>query len=88
MNCTVTDRGTSAGGVSCFQIHGELYHLQGPLDTAVGQAPRYAQLYFYDPVYATEARLRANTELDGTILRRLLDILDIVLAERSTPAGD
>ena len=75
LNCTTTDRGAS-GGVNCFQIHGELYHLQGPLDTTAGQAPRYAQLYFYDPVYATNARLQANTELDGTILRRLLDMLN------------
>ena len=74
MNCTATDRGAS-GGVNYFQIHGELYHLQGPLDTAAGQAPRYAQLYFYDPAYATDARLRANTELDGAVLRGLLDML-------------
>ena len=73
-NCTVTDRG-APGGVNCFQIHGELYHLQGPLDAAASQAPRYAQLYFYDPAYATEARLRANTQLDGAILRGLLDML-------------
>ena len=31
LNCTVTDRGASAAGPNCFQIHGELYHLQGPL---------------------------------------------------------
>ena len=78
LNCTVTNRGASGGGVNCFQIHGELYHLQGPLDTTAGQAPRYAQLYFYDPVYATNTRLRANTELDAIILRRLLDMLDDV----------
>ena len=76
MNCTTTDRGVS-NGVNCFQIHGELYHLQGPLDAAAGQAPRYAQLYFYDPAYATEARQRANTQLDGSILRDLLDMLDV-----------
>ena len=74
LNYTTTDRGAS-GGVNCFQIHGELYHLQGPLDTATGQSPRYAQLYFYDPAYATDTHLRANTELDGTILRGLLDML-------------
>jgi len=74
LNYTATDRGAS-NGVNCFQIHGELYHLQGPLDAAAGQAPRYAQLYFYDPAYATDVRLRANTGLDGTVLRRLLDML-------------
>ena len=31
LNCNVTDRGVRAG-VNCFQVHGELYHLQGPLD--------------------------------------------------------
>jgi hypothetical protein len=75
LNCTVTDRTAGSGGVNCFQIHGELYHLQGPLDAAAGEAPRYAQLYFYDPAYATDARLRANTKLDGVTLQRLLDML-------------
>ena len=74
LNCNVTDRGVRAG-VNCFQIHGELYHLQGPLDPPAGEAPRYAQLYFYDPAYATEARLRANTQLDGALLQGLLDML-------------
>ena len=75
MNCTVTDRGASSG-ISCFQIHGELYHLQGPLDAADNQAPRYAQLYFYDPAYATDTRLRTNSQLDRSLLRDLLDMLD------------
>ncbi|RMZ76301.1 hypothetical protein DV736_g6706, partial [Chaetothyriales sp. CBS 134916] len=74
LNCTVSDRG-ALGGVNCFQIHRELYHLQGPLDTTSGRAPRYAQLYFYDPVYATNTRQRANPELDRDILRHLLDML-------------
>ena len=75
LNYSVTEHGADPGGVNCFQIHGELYHLQGPLEAPTGEAPRYAQLYFYDPVYATDTRRQANTQLDSTILRRHLDML-------------
>ena len=51
------------------------YHLQGPLEAPANVAPRYAQLYFYDPSYATDTRLQANTQLDATVLRRLTDML-------------
>jgi hypothetical protein len=34
LNCTVTDRTAGSGSVNYFQIHGELYHLQDPLDAA------------------------------------------------------
>ena len=80
VNCTVTDRGVARGGPNCFQIHGELYHLQGPLEPPTDVAPRYAQLYFYDPSYATDVRLRArpDTQLDATILRCLTAMLSEV----------
>ena len=35
-------------GPVCFQNHGELYHLQGPLDP-VDDSPRFAQLFFTIP---------------------------------------
>ena len=77
INCTVTDRGVARGGPNCFQIYGELYHLQGPLEPPADVAPRYAQLYFYDPSYAKDVRLRAhpNTQLDATILQYLTNML-------------
>lgn len=43
-------------GITSFQIHGELYHLQGPLTVYSGQDPKYAQLYVYDPDYASVVR--------------------------------
>ena len=61
-------------GPVCFQIHGELYHLQGPLDP-VDDSPRFAQLFFYDPNEATAIRTRQNTELDPDIVRRLTEML-------------
>jgi len=61
--------------VQVFQIHGELYHLHGPLETAPGAAPRYAQLYFYDPAYAAAARSRTNPQLDLVILQGLTEML-------------
>ncbi|RPB14054.1 hypothetical protein P167DRAFT_473792, partial [Morchella conica CCBAS932] len=38
-------------GVTCFQIHGELYPLQGPLTAAANDTPTFAQLYFYNKLY-------------------------------------
>ena len=58
----------------CFQIHGELYHLQGPLDP-VDDSPRFAQLFFYDPDETTAIRIRQHTELDPDIVRRLTEML-------------
>ena len=58
----------------CFQIHGELYHLQGPLDP-VDDSPCFAQLFFYDLAEATAIRTRQHAELDPDIVRRLTDML-------------
>jgi hypothetical protein len=44
-------------GLYCFQIHGELFHYQGPLEPGLQQVPAFAQLFFYDPDYATDLRL-------------------------------
>jgi len=38
-------------------------------------APRYAQLYFYDPAYAAAARSRTNLQLDLVILQGLTEML-------------
>jgi PIF1-like helicase/Helitron helicase-like domain at N-terminus/Helicase len=45
-----------------FQLQGAIYHLQGPLSTALGIRPSYAQLFFLDPVEATQIRLNHNNE--------------------------
>lgn len=62
-------------GLHCFQIHGELYHYQGPLIPGSQETPAFAQLFFYDPDYATDLRARSRPGLDRTILRDLHEML-------------
>ena len=64
------------GGIQCFQIHGELFHLQGPLQGEDHTSAQFAQLYFYDPGLATTLRVARNPEtLQEPILQRLTDEL-------------
>jgi hypothetical protein len=63
------------GGIQCFQIHRELFHLQGPLWTETGLTPAFAQLFFYDPEYATDIRIDRYPTLDRSILTELLAML-------------
>jgi hypothetical protein len=53
----------SRGGLNIFQIHGALCHRQGPLIPYEGSEPLYAQLYIYDPSYATQRRSERNENL-------------------------
>jgi hypothetical protein len=62
-------------GVHCFQIHGELFHYQGPLELGSQQVPAFAQLFFYDPEYATDLRLQYRPSLDREILYGLHEML-------------
>jgi hypothetical protein len=62
-------------GLHCFQIHGELFHYQGPLEHGSQETPTFAQLFFYDPDFATGIRLQYRPQLDRTILRGLHDML-------------
>jgi len=39
INCTATDCGATLAGINCFQIHGKLYHLTGPIKAPSGAAP-------------------------------------------------
>ena len=58
-------------GIQCFQIHGELYHLQGPLQTALHGIPQFAQLFLYDPQYAANIRFASHPDLDVGILEQI-----------------
>ena len=62
-------------GLHCFQIHGDLFHYQGPLEHGSQETPTFAQLFFYDPDFATGIRLQYRPQLDRTILRGLHDML-------------
>ncbi|RPA99496.1 hypothetical protein L873DRAFT_1738466, partial [Choiromyces venosus 120613-1] len=58
-------------GVQCFQIHGELYHLQGPLEPALHNAPQFAQLFLYDLQYAANIRFTSHPNLEPQLLEQL-----------------
>ncbi len=75
INYKSDNRQQQFGELNSFQIHGEFYHLQGPLQPANNHQPQYAQLFFYDPAYATEACQRRNLELDDGLLQQLLSML-------------
>ena len=62
-------------GIRCFQIHGTLYHLQGPLQHHHNSVPVFAQLYFYNPAYTAQARHIAHPILDYNVLQNLTIIL-------------
>ena len=67
--------GSAVQGVQTFQIHGELFHLQGPLTPLAESQPLFAQVYFYDPraIAANLSRQRPqiNEELLTAILQEL-----------------
>jgi len=54
-----------------FQIHGALYHRQGPLVPGDGRDALYSQIYLYDPEFAAQARSRHAQELDADIISSL-----------------
>ncbi|KAF2195901.1 hypothetical protein K469DRAFT_682136 [Zopfia rhizophila CBS 207.26] len=57
------------------QIYSTLYHVQEPLEPKPGTALRYAQLYFYDPQYATATHIQANPYLNPQLLQELTVML-------------
>ena len=66
------------GGIQCFQIHGELFHLQGPLQDVDPISAQFAQLYFYDPEVATNIwSNRYNQILQSSVLQRITEELII-----------
>jgi hypothetical protein len=54
-----------------YQIHGMLWHSNGPLEPAPGEDPKYAQLYIYDPDDATRFRSARNPSLMSSTLAAL-----------------
>ncbi|PHZ12924.1 uncharacterized protein RHIMIDRAFT_251027 [Rhizopus microsporus ATCC 52813] len=71
-----TNNENNKGGLHAFQIHGEIYHFQGPLLPANdGSSPSSAQLYIYDPLYAPERRSERDDNLDSEIIRELSAML-------------
>jgi hypothetical protein len=69
----------TTGGVQSFQIHGQLCHLHGPLESNNNATPRYAQVWFYDQQMATDSRMAlansSRSPVDGRILTMLTEML-------------
>jgi len=51
------------GYAPSFQIHGELYHLHGPLEPDDGVTPKFAQVWIHDPEYGNDVRCGRDSKL-------------------------
>jgi len=61
-----------------FQIHGALYHRQGPLVPAGEQGDaRFSQVYLYDPADAARVRAGLAGELDPNLILSLTQMLQV-----------
>lgn len=76
LKCT-PDLRLPARDIQNFQIHGELYHMQRHINAELhdNDSPHYAQLYLYDPKFATEQRISRNPQLYPDLLRQLTEVL-------------
>ena len=69
------------GRLQCFQIHGALYHMTGPLEHPGNCKPQFAQLFLYDPQEAvtqlqiSEGGILLPSELKVSLLQQLLALL-------------
>ena len=70
--------GTTGQGLQLFQIHGAIYHQQGPLVPPGGRDALFSQIYLYDPVEAAQARYAKAPTLDVTIIESLTRMLQQV----------
>lgn len=78
MECVADIRVAGQRGPNSFQVHGEVYHTQGPLEPNSSQEAQYAQLFFYDPAYAADLRHQRNPTLDRAVMGDLTQMLEDV----------
>ena len=57
--------GVIGEGFQLFQIHGAVYHHQGPLVPPGGRDALYSQIYLYDPALADQVRSARAAECYG-----------------------
>ena len=69
------DRNEIGSNFQLFQVHGAIYHRQGPLLPVNGQDALYSQIYLYDPTYAAQERSRLAADLDANIIYSLTIML-------------
>ncbi|PMD18326.1 hypothetical protein NA56DRAFT_577463, partial [Hyaloscypha hepaticicola] len=55
-------------GIQYFQIHNELFHFQGPFQSAAYKEPSFVQFFFYDPLFVTNIRVTNFPHLDRVVL--------------------
>ena len=70
--------GQRGQGVQLFQIHGAVYHQQGPLVPPAGRDALYSQIYLYDPIQAALVRSARATELDERLIASVTQMLQTV----------
>lgn len=71
-----SSRNRSSNYFTPFQIQGEMYHIQGPLEVEnPTENSKYAQLYIYDPLYASQIRSIRNEDLDKDIIFKLSETI-------------
>jgi len=63
------------GGIRNFQIEGELYHLQGPVEAAGHEDAQYSKMYLYDPELAKTLRAARHPTLNPRLLNEITDML-------------
>ena len=66
---------SSSCGPPVYILHGRACHVVGTLTPPPGTAPKFAQLYVYDPIEATRFRSSAFEDLHPPLLRCLLSML-------------
>nr|GEX09990.1 uncharacterized protein [Tanacetum cinerariifolium] len=79
-------------GPYCYQLHGENYHLAGPLLPADGKLAKFAQLYIFDTKNEIQNRIGAvsngessssrNNELYYQLTTDICDLLDEINPQR------
>lgn len=64
-------------GPYCYRIHGQMYHLAGPLHPEPGGRPSYGQIYILDTAQAIEERLGnpANSKCDPQLMAELTKLI-------------
>ncbi|KAG0130798.1 hypothetical protein HOY82DRAFT_465376, partial [Tuber indicum] len=62
-------------GFQLFQIHGAVYHHQGPLVPTGECDALYSQVYLYDPAFAAQSRSDRAPELDRALVSSLTNML-------------
>ncbi|EGT32295.1 hypothetical protein CAEBREN_24730 [Caenorhabditis brenneri] len=78
MGCTKAKLDVPKGGPYSFRIHGQVYHLIGPLHPAEGEEHVFAQVFILDTEEAADelANRKVNRTCSKEVFKILIDILE------------